>query len=154
MNCLIAWLQSLPLSVHWNCPSLPGECPLPHPTPPSPRPSDPEALGTHGTVWVSSRPPPGRAGHTRGHRQQWCHRNRRSPRWTHRSKCHKCRCPGMAPGPPTERTSSDLSPSQGENSGLLWLGCKGWGWSQRNVEHDSGEWMGKEANVCFYSGFY
>lgn len=60
-------------------------------------------LGTHGTVRASSRLPPGRAGHTHGHRQRWCHRNRCSPQWTHRSKCHKCRRRGMAQGPPTKK---------------------------------------------------
>lgn len=34
MNCCIAWLQSMPLSVHWSGPSLSGECsPAPRPAP-------------------------------------------------------------------------------------------------------------------------
>ena len=56
--------------------------------------------GTHGTVWLSSRSPPRRAGHTRGRRQRWSHRSRRSPQWTRKSSCHRCKHPGTARGSP------------------------------------------------------
>lgn len=85
-------------------------------------------LGTHGTGRASSRLPPGRVGHTRGRRQRWCRRNRCSPQWTHRSKCHKCRRRGMARGPPTKRTSRGLNLNLGRE---LWLMVRvqemGWG---------------------------
>lgn len=71
---------------------------------------------THGTVRLSSRPPPRRAGHTRGRRRQWCRRSRRSPRWTRRSRCRRCKHPGMARGSPARKARGAMT--QGCTRGL------------------------------------
>lgn len=60
----------------------------------------PRDVRTHGTMWLFSRSPPCRAGRTRGHRQRRRHRSRYSPRWTHKSRRHRCKHPGMAQDPP------------------------------------------------------
>lgn len=63
---------------------------------------------THGTRWRSSSSPPPHAGHTRGRRQQWCHRSTHSRQWTHKSRCRRCKHPGTAPGLPAKEATGGL----------------------------------------------
>lgn len=79
-------------------------------------------IRTHDTMWLSSRPPRCRAGHTQGRRQQWCRRSRRSPQWTRKSRSRRCKRPDMAQGPPAREPWGGPRPGQNLGTRALGLG--------------------------------
>lgn len=118
-------------------------------------------IRTHGTTWLSSRSPPCRAGHTRGHRQRWCHRSRHSPQWTHKSRSHRCKHPGMAQDPPAREPQGglglgpdSLAPGLGRSVLVVRVGGRGLQAAGEMQVSGSNEGMDKKAEFPSFSSVF
>lgn len=118
-------------------------------------------ITTHGTTWLSSRSPPCRAGHTRGHRQRRCHRSRHSPQWTHKSRCHRCKHPGMAQDPPAREPQGglglgpdSLAPGLGRSVLVVRVGERGSRVAEEMQVSGSNEGMDKKAEFPSFSSVF
>lgn len=93
------------------------------------QPALPEVLCTYGTEWATSSEQPPLSARRRVRRQRWCRRNTRSPRQTHRHKCHtgKCQCRDLdSPTGEKKHRAQDLEslhllPVHTVNLQMVWL---------------------------------